>query len=217
MRRAELAGALSLATDLATGQPAGHALRVCRLADRLGERLGLDAPVRGDAYWAALLHSSGCTADAYEAAQLYGDDIALRADWAVVGAARPLEIVRFLRERVGTGPRLVAAVVAGPARARRGFAAHCEIAGRLAGRLGLGAGVSAALEAAFERWDGRGFPAGRRGDDLPLAARVLHVARDAEVFRALGGADEAAAVVARRAGRAYDPRVAQGMDMGASA
>ncbi|HEY3021896.1 MAG TPA: hypothetical protein VGJ32_16980 [Solirubrobacteraceae bacterium] len=47
VQRAEPAGALSLATDLATGQPA-----------------------------AALLHSSGCTADAYEAALLYGDDIA---------------------------------------------------------------------------------------------------------------------------------------------
>src|SRR4051794_27408893 len=190
-----------MATDLATAQPAGHALRVCRLADDLCERLGLEADVRGDAYWAALLHSSGCTADAYEAALLYGDDISTRAAWSTVDGGRPLEGVRFLRGRVGAGPRLVAALVAGPGRARQGFAAHCEVAGRLARQLGLGNGVSAALEAAFERWDGKGYPAGRRGEDLPLAARVMHVARDAEVFRALGDTWG----VPRRPGRAYDP------------
>lgn len=40
-RLAELIAALSLATDLGMGQPMGHALRTCLLAQGLGRELGL--------------------------------------------------------------------------------------------------------------------------------------------------------------------------------
>jgi hypothetical protein len=81
---AELVAALSLATDLGTGQPMEHALRTCVLATRLGELAGIGRAEGQVAFEVALLHSLGCTADAHEAAGLYGDAIGIRAAFATV-------------------------------------------------------------------------------------------------------------------------------------
>ena len=40
LRLAELLASVSLATDLGTGQPLGHALRTCVIATRLAGELG---------------------------------------------------------------------------------------------------------------------------------------------------------------------------------
>ncbi|HYY79987.1 MAG TPA: HD domain-containing phosphohydrolase [Actinomycetes bacterium] len=215
LRSVELLAALSLATDLGTGQPLEHALRTGVLAVRLGGLAGVPERELADAFHAALLHSVGCTADAHEAARLYGDDIAVRAAYATVDGGRPAEVVGFLLRQAGAGAPplrraalLAGALAEGPRRPRRALAAHCEVARRLAPRLGLGGGVGHALGFVFERWDGKGFPAGAAGAAIPLAARLLHVARDADVFRAQAGAEAAAGVVAGRAGTAFDPELA---------
>jgi HD-GYP domain-containing protein (c-di-GMP phosphodiesterase class II) len=65
-----------------------------------------------------------------------------------------------------------------------------------------------------EYWDGRGYPCGRRGDEIPLEARVLAVA---DAFDAMTSprpygpplpADEALAEIDRCAGTQFDPVVA---------
>ena len=84
----------------------------------------------------------------------------------------------------------------------------CEVAQRFAGWLDLGSSIQAALEYVFARWDGRGFP-DARGDAIPLPMRLLHVARDISLFLSAAGPDEARAVVERRTGAAYDPRLAE--------
>jgi HD domain len=68
--------------------------------------------------------------------------------------------------------------------------------------------VRDSLEFVFERWDGRGFPAGAKSEAIPLVARVLHVARDLDVFASIGDARTAADVVRKRPGRAYEPDLA---------
>ena len=88
IRAAEVVGALSLATDLGTGQPLEHALRTAVLGVRLGELAGASAQELADTYYVALLHASGCTSNGHEAAQLYGDDIAHRA--AFFSSTRPI-------------------------------------------------------------------------------------------------------------------------------
>jgi HD-GYP domain-containing protein (c-di-GMP phosphodiesterase class II) len=75
-------------------------------------------------------------------------------------------------------------------------------------RLALPAPVGAALGSAFERWDGRGFPAGARGEEIPVAMRVVHVAQEVEVFARAGGPELAGSMARARAGSAYDPDVA---------
>jgi HD-GYP domain-containing protein (c-di-GMP phosphodiesterase class II) len=84
----------------------------------------------------------------------------------------------------------------------------CEVAQRFAGWLGLGSDIQAALEYVFARWDGKGFP-DTAGEAIPLPMRLLHVARDISLFLSAAGADEARAVVERRSGAAYEPRLAE--------
>jgi HD-GYP domain-containing protein (c-di-GMP phosphodiesterase class II) len=214
IRAAEVVGALSLATDLGTGQPLEHALRTAVLAVRLGELAGASAEELADTYYVALLHASGCTSNGHEALQLYGDDIAHRAAFFLIDPANPAEVLAFYRANVGVGrpPEVRAALVeeaianAGP-RAREAFATMCEVAQRFAGWLDLGSSIQAALEYVFARWDGRGFP-DARGDAIPLPMRLLHVARDVSLFLSAAGPDEARAVVERRTGAAYEPRLA---------
>ena len=85
----------------------------------------------------------------------------------------------------------------------------CEVAQRFAGWLGLGPGIEAALEYVFARWDGRGWPKGASGESLPLPARLLHVARDFSLFLSAAGREDARAVLERRAGEAYEPRLVE--------
>jgi HD-GYP domain-containing protein (c-di-GMP phosphodiesterase class II) len=215
IRAAEVVGAISLATDLGTGQPLEHALRTAVLAVRLGELAGASAQELADTYYVALLHASGCTSNGHEAAQVYGDDIEHRAAFFLIDTTNPAEVLAFYRAYVGAGrsPDVRATMIedaianAGP-RARTSFAAMCEVAQRFAGWLDLGSSTQAALEYVFARWDGRGFP-DARGDAIPLPMRLLHVARDISLFLSAAGADEARSVIERRTGAAYEPRLSE--------
>ncbi len=78
----------------------------------------------------------------------------------------------------------------------------------LTDRLGLPPSVRGLFVHLTERWDGKGEPAGAKGDEIPLAIRIVHVARDAAFQRLLGGVDHAARIVRDRAGHAFDPAIA---------
>jgi putative nucleotidyltransferase with HDIG domain len=62
-----------------------------------------------------------------------------------------------------------------------------------------------------ERWDGAGYPTGRRGDDIPLEARVLCIADSFDAmtstrpYRASWSPEEALEELARCAGTQFDP------------
>ena len=215
IRAAELVGALSLATDLGTGQPLEHALRTAVLAVRLGELAAASPEEVSDAYYVALLHGSGCTSNSHEATQLFGEDIMHRAAFFLIDPADPEQVLAFYRTHVGPGrptevrERMIEAALSNPTRARESFAAMCEVAQRFSSWLGLGPGVEASLEFVFARWDGKGPSGGVGGEALPLPARLLHVARDYSLFLSAAGADDARTVLEQRAGTAYDPRLAE--------
>ena len=81
--------------------------------------------------------------------------------------------------RPGAGRPRPGARAAPPATARS--------AARLARRLGLDDAVCDALAHAFERWDGKGHPAGLAGEEVPVAVRIVAAARDAELFARRAG------------------------------
>jgi len=54
--------------------------------------------------------------------------------------------------------------------------AGTEEGARIIERLGYLAAVVPAIRHHHERLDGRGYPAGLRGEEVPLAARIIHVA-----------------------------------------
>src|SRR5437868_4690407 len=103
VRAADVIGAMSIATDLGTGQPLEHALRTAIVAARLGELAELSPPELVDAYYISLLHSFGCTSDATEQTELFGDDIQPRAKFALVDGGSLEELKAFLRDVVGQG------------------------------------------------------------------------------------------------------------------
>jgi HD-GYP domain-containing protein (c-di-GMP phosphodiesterase class II) len=211
---AELTVALSLATDLGTGQPMEHGLRTCWLSLRTGEALGLDAATQSCVYYVALLRFLGCTADAADTAVLAGgDDVAFNAAMAPMLMAQPGEAMRYFvrhlaedlpaRRRAG---RVVRALT-DPGMTERSLSQHCEAGARLAGRVGLGEAVCEALAHAYERWDGKGYPDGLTGDEVPIAVRVVSVARDAELWERTAGWPPMVEVLAHRRGHGYDPVV----------
>ena len=210
-RLAELIGALSLATDLGSGQPMERALRRCLLAVRLGEALGLRDDELRTTYYVALLQYVGCTTEAHELAAVWGDEVAAGAWFASVGAGEPVEVFAAMFRHLGSGEsplrraRMLATALANMPRQKEVPAAHCEVAQRLAERLGMGPDVQSALGQVYERWDGKGPPRGLKGDTVALPVRVVKLAQDAETFHRLGGVEVAVTVARRRAGAAHDP------------
>lgn len=216
VRLAEVIAALSLATDLGLGQPMEHHLRACLLAVAIAEELKLSAGDRRDVYYMALLRWVGCTAHAHEASELYGDEIAMRARIALADPADPRELVPLALRHLGEGrplPRrfriLVTTLAGGRSAPSAGFRASCQVAQMFAERLCVGPGVGLALGHAFERWDGRGYPAGISGDRVALPARIALLAQDVEIFHRSGGAAAIDSLLSQRTGHAYDPSVAE--------
>lgn len=206
--------ALSLATDLGTGQPMEHGLRTCWLSLATAEAMGLDPATRSCVYYVALLRFLGCTSDASETATLAGgDDIEFNAVMAPMLLADRAESLRFfvrhlaqdlpMHRRAG---RVVRAM-RDPGMAERSLSGHCEVASRLASRLGMSEAVRHSLAHAYERWDGKGYPDGLAGEHVPVAVRVVAAARDAELWQRQHDWPTAAEVLTRRRGRGCDPAV----------
>jgi HD-GYP domain-containing protein (c-di-GMP phosphodiesterase class II) len=212
VRLAEVIATLSLATDLGMGQPPQYALRSCLLAIRLGGALGLDEDDLNDVYYLALLRFAGCTADAPLAAAAFGgDEVAARTWFATVDYGHPTQVVAALVRHIGEGlpplrrARTLAGAFAGLPKLMDSGAAHCDVAQQLAARLGLGTRLQPAMRQLYARWDGRGQPAGLKGETIAVPMRVVQLAQDGETFFQLGGVEAAVAMVRRRSGGAYDP------------
>jgi len=215
-RLAEAVAALSLAGDLGMGFPLEHALRVTYLAGRTAEALGLGADQRLNVFYVSLLHGIGCTADAHDLASVFAaDDIALKHAGAVVDDADQVATLRYVLGHAGSsGPAflrpvaIARALARGDAAFRDGLRAHCEVGELLVARLGVPDVAREGLLALFERWDGRGA---RRlaGTDVPLAARVFHVAKVAAAHFDHAGAAAAIAAVRAAVGRELEPAPAE--------
>ncbi len=216
VRTAEVVAALSLATDLGIGVPLEYGLHSTLFAMRLCELIGLESEVAAQAYYACLLYYVGCTANVKTGSEILGDDDALVTYATPVRfGSRPQMMAGMLRAVAPpSGAPWVRALqlVRGVPRLAREFkgivAADCEVAQMLTGRLGLPAAVSTLFAYDSERWDGKGEPRGARREEIPLAVRIVHVARDAAFQHMLGGAEFAARVVRHRAGGAFDPDIA---------
>ena len=96
---------------------------------------------------------------------------------------------------------------------RRIIRLHPAIGARLLERIPYLAPVVDIVRDSQERLDGHGYPAGLRGDDVPLAARIVSVAdaydtmTHARVFRDACTPKAALAELVRHRGTQFDPRV----------
>jgi len=222
LRLAELIAALSLATDLGTGQPLERAIRACLVATQLAERLNLSSDERADVYYLPLLAMLGCTAESSEASEVFGDELAFGAAVAPFFLGQPHETMRWMlahfaedEHLLRRAARLVRAIAGSGQVMAQAAASHCEVAQGLGDRLGFGPRLRAGLGAIYTRWDGTGKP-GHSREEIPLATRILHVAWDAQLFHRLGGESACLEMARARAGRALDPEVVDVLCRGAS-
>lgn len=207
----ELLAAYSLATDLGLGQPMEHLLRAWRIADRLGDHVGLSEEERPGLFYVAVLSWVGCVADTPEVAGWFGDDIAFRSDSFAVDFAG-LPALTFMLGHAGAGRPplrrlgLVGTLLATRAKGiERGLFSHCLSTSVLADRLGLGPATENAVRQFFARWDGTGVPAGVAGEEIALPVRLFHLADVVEVFHRTGGVAAAVEVARGRRGTKFDP------------
>jgi HD-GYP domain-containing protein (c-di-GMP phosphodiesterase class II) len=213
LRLAELLAALSLGIDLGFGQPMEHILRQCLISLRLAERLGLDDEARSAVYYTSLLVNVGCHSDAHEQAKWFGDDIALKATKYTHEPGSVKDFAGTLRH-LGAGSPIVERVRIGAEFAAGGYRdlqgmliSHVELAATLARQLGLPDDVAQSLLHAYERWDGKGWPNKRSGEQIALPSRIAQLAEFVEVANR-GGGDTAAVELARsRRGSQFDPQL----------
>ena len=209
--------ALSFALDLTEGQPMGHALRTDLIALELAARLDLPLQIRRDLHYAALLKDSGCSSNAAAVSELFGgnDIVAKRArmttDWT-----NELQAAMYAFEQSAPGAswferakRVANVARLGQNAAVRLVQIRCDRGAEIVRQLSFGAGVADAVRCLDEHWDGHGQPRGLKGEQIPIAARVLGLAQILEVFAAEGGPHAAFALVKRRAGKWFDPTVVE--------
>ena len=188
---------------------------------RLGDRLGIDRATASQTYYACLLMYSGCNIDAQMTTETFGGSLSSLVP-VTFGSQREVlaGLLRALPTPGSSAPARAIQIARRLPRAGRErdphMAAICEVAQMLAERLGLAAPVRDLFAHLTERWDGKG-PLGRaKGEEISLAIRIVHVARDAAVQRMLGGEAFAVRVVRERAGHAFDPQVAACLADGAA-
>ena len=204
---------LSLATDLAMGQPLEHGLRTAVLALRTAQAMGLSEDDQVTVYYTGLLHFAGCTAESEIDARFFGDELAARPLMMMVAHGSRLELIATAMRAAHpeSAPLARAAMMAraafgGLAEFRRWAASHCDVARLLGARMGLSGQVQQALRDLYERWDGSGMPGELHGTQIPLAVRLMQVAEDADMACQLGGIALATETLARRAGSGLDPQ-----------
>ena len=187
VRLAELVAALSLGIDLGFGQPMEHVLRQCLIALHLAERLELADDEKVVVYYTSLLLTVGCHSDAHEQAKWFGDDFALKATKYKYDLHDPRGAVVTMGMLGGRGNPLLHRFRVGLEFAISGrhdlddmIDHHAALARMLADQLGLGDDVQDAVGSAYEQWDGKGWPGQRRGDAVPLGARIAGLAEFAE-------------------------------------
>ena len=208
VRLAEVIASLALATDLATGQPLEHGLRRTLLAVWLGQELGLEPDDMSTTYYVALLGTVGCILDGAAFAEFVQDEIALRERMVLLDPSKQFQVAAFFFRHAGAGDpplrRLSKFLLLG----RQQQAVCRDVALQVGGLLDLGPAVREALGQCDEHWNGKGSVLGLKGEEIHLAARLFILSHDVEVFNRVGGADAALTVVRERAGKMYDPRVA---------
>jgi HD domain len=219
LRLSEVLSALSHALDITEGQPRGHAERTCVIGMRLGTQIGLGEQDLSSLFYALLLKDAGCSSNAAKVASLYGHaDALVKRDRKTTDHLRPTQSLRHLLRNTAPGAsplakarHIKALIDHGPDGARDLTALRCERGADVARNVGMDEATAEAIAALDEHWDGRGYPAGLAGEQIPLLGRILCLAQTAEVFWQLGGAAAACQVARARRGAWFDPMLANAL------
>ena len=207
--------ALSYALDLTEGHPRGHSARTCLIGMALGRVIGLPPQDQQDLFYALLLKDAGCSSNADRMFQVFGGDDqaakrgAWEQDWRTL-RGKASYALKFAEPGGSLGARLkklVALATGGRALGRSIYQIRCERGADIAQALGFSKATAHAIRSMDEHWDGGGYPEGRKGQAIPVLARIIGMAQVAEIFAEQDGPDAALAVVRERRGRWFDPEL----------
>jgi putative nucleotidyltransferase with HDIG domain len=214
IRVSEVLSSLSFALDLTEGQPMGHSVRSCVVGMLIAKEIGLPVEAQCDLYYALLVKDAGCSTNASRMFQILAtDDIQAKrdvktTDWTKVG----WDSLEYALSHVRTGApfldrmrALFDVAIHQKRNAKQMVQIRCERGSAIARRIGLSQATSAAIHSLDELWNGTGYPAGLRGEEIPLLARILNLAQTVEVFYTVYGAAAAIKVAQERSGRWFDP------------
>ncbi len=90
---------------------------------------------------------------------------------------------------------------------------HTLVGAQILGRVELPYPVVPIVRSHHERWDGKGYPDGLKGDEIPLTARIISVVdcfdavREDRQYRRALSRNEAIDLLMQGSGTQYDPRV----------
>jgi putative nucleotidyltransferase with HDIG domain len=220
IRLSEVLSALSLALDLTEGQPTGHAIRTALIGMRIAQELDLPAAERSDLFYALILKDLGCSSNAAKMAWLFGaDDRVVKRSVKLIDWTRMTEKAAFAWRQASPrgGPfhkvlRLIAMAREGDKGERELVEQRCERGAEIAREFDLPEATAQAIRSLDEHWNGGGYPAGLRGEEIPLLARILNLAQTVEVFYMAQGRTAAFAVARERSGRWFDPHVVRAFE-----
>jgi HD-GYP domain-containing protein (c-di-GMP phosphodiesterase class II) len=212
--------ALSFALDLTEGAVPGHALRTSLIGMYIGAELKLTTDQQSCLYYALLLKDIGCSSNAARMCQILGggDDRAVKAgvkleDWT--RPARPtraaLQLLwRNVAPSAGAFNRAACIFSLGLHQHRNNaelIGLRCDRGAAILRGLGLDPATAEAVRSLDEHWDGSGYPAGRRGDAIPVLSRIACAAQHLDAFAAVLGPEVAIASLRDRSGRWFDPEI----------
>jgi putative nucleotidyltransferase with HDIG domain len=212
--------ALSFALDITEGQPQGHAVRTCIIGMRLASVIHLTPDERSALFYALLLKDLGCSSNAARLARVFrADDTALKRAHKLTDWTRPADsaVYAFRHSRQGSGVLFRAwhTMMLGfteQGTGRELTQTRCERGADIAGMLGLEPATQDAIRTLDEHWNGRGFPYGHKGNDIPLLGRVSALAQTIEVFAHAYGVDVAYDVARARRGKWFDPGLVDALE-----
>jgi HD-GYP domain-containing protein (c-di-GMP phosphodiesterase class II)/DNA-binding CsgD family transcriptional regulator len=215
VRAAEVIGAACLATDLGMGFPFEHGLEATVVSARLARLLDVDIETESEVFYLTLLMYLGCNTDSEPNLRIFGGSGLENITPHQFGSNLEMlrGVIRNLPDPHASPLTRTYQTIARLPQARTfrddHFESMCEVAAVLSDRLGAPGQVSRMFNVLTERWDGNGVLGRADREGLPIAMRIVHVARDGTFQSLLGGVDHAAAVVRERAGGAFDPEIAR--------
>jgi len=179
--------ALAFIGDLSMGRSTDHSRRAACLAGWLAQECGAELDAQNHARATALLRWSGCTANAGGFAELLGDDV----------AAREAMMAQTLPPLSAQTQSLIVPLAL----------IHCEVSGDVAATMGMPSRVVDALRNVFERFDGKGMPAGHDGGAIPETVFFVNVASDLEILARAHGRESALAFLRSQSDAKYPARL----------
>jgi putative nucleotidyltransferase with HDIG domain len=192
----------------------GHSVRSCLIGMRLAEQIGMKSAALAHLFYVLLLKDAGCSSNSSKLFHiLSADEIRAKrdvklTDWTRVG----WESLQFAISHVATGApflervrTLVRVAAKQQTESCELVKVRCERGAIIARRLGFPEPVAEAIHSLDEHWNGRGYPDGRRGEEIPLASRIMNLSQTLEVFLVNRSAEAAIEVAGKRSRQWFDP------------